>query len=316
NDPVYLQQAMALIFLIAGASLLIPLDGRSMLLAGLIPLGLQIALTWDYPLSANLPTVVSVFTAVMVAAVGSQSSHIARLGEFEGRKAKEDLLRARTDFVAMLTHDIKNPLGVIAGFAELVCQEEDLSPSGRDNMNQIQAATRKALMLAMNFLDASTIESDRLALQPGAVDVRRLLDRTIDFQRCLADVKKIGISVESDRLLPPVRGDEMLLDRAIGNLLSNAIKFTPHGGSIRIVARRSGGRAIEVAVEDSGGGIPREERARLFEPYRRGASRTDSSGLGLYIVKKIVEAHGGEVAPEDRSDADGGACFRMTLPVA
>ena len=305
NDPVFLVQSISVIFLIMGAGLLFPLNGRAMAVLGCIPVGVQAAVGMRFPVVENLAALLSSVSALAIACVGAESAFATRLGEFRGR-------RSRADFIAMLSHDIRNPLGAIIGFAELAREEADVSSDLLDTLKRIESAAHKALMLAANFLDVSRIEQGMLTLRRSPSDAGDLLRNVAQQHSSMAALKGIEIAVELGETLPLLDVDPVQIDRALSNLVDNAIKFSSSAGVVRISARRSGSN-VEIAVEDEGAGIPPGSAGALFHRYSPGTVRSDSTGLGLFIVKTIIEAHGGTVSAENR-EGRSGARFSVRLP--
>ncbi|MGH7858588.1 MAG: sensor histidine kinase, partial [Candidatus Binatia bacterium] len=236
------------------------------------------------------------------------------LGDWEGRAAKEALLRARSDFVAMLTHDIKNPLGAVSGYVSLLREEDPPPAEAREILARIEAANQTALLLATNFLDVSTIEASGVTISARPTDVGDLLRRILSEQRSQAETKGVDLALDARLDLPTLQADPGLLGRIFTNLIDNAIKFTPRGGAVRASARADGEGHLEVVVEDTGAGIPPDAMGRIFQRYSRASSRSDSTGLGLYIVRTFTEAHGGTVFAENRDDRLG-ARVGVRLPV-
>jgi PAS domain S-box-containing protein len=232
------------------------------------------------------------------------------------RKALE---QQRADFVAMLTHDIKNPLASILGYVDLLMEEtagrrtreeEDFLQRLRDNVLTINA-------LIGNYLDLAKVEAGQLVLHKTTQSVGDLLLRVVKQHGGVARRCRLALSVQIAPDIPAVIGDESALERVFTNLLRNALKFTPETGKIDVRMRRyPTENAVEVEIQDSGPGIASEDIPFLFERYRRTAitRHHEGTGLGLFIVKTFVEAHGGRV------EVDGnwgrGSCFRVILPTS
>lgn len=313
NDPPYLHQAMALVFTIMGTGLLFPFDGVTTLFLAGIPFLLQVLFTFDFDPMFNLPILTLSAMATLIASVGAASTFATRLSDYEARSSREALLQARSDLVAMLTHDIKNPLGVVSGYIEVLRDDADRSAEEHDILRRMAASNQMALMLAMNFLDVSKIEAGSVVVNRRPTDVRAVLERVVAHQRSQAEMRNIRLLEDVPADLPTLSADPALLDRVFANLFSNAIKFTPKGGSVKIAARREGDRLV-VAVEDSGAGIPPDALERIFGRFASSNARSDSTGLGLYIVKTFTEAHGGSVFAANRGDGHG-ARVGVSLPV-
>jgi signal transduction histidine kinase len=171
--------------------------------------------------------------------------------------------------------------------------------------------------LIQDLLDFSQLESGRLRLRPRPTDVDDLLEQALDSARALARDRRVELEVAPEaRGLRPVCDRERIL-QALGNLLANALRFSPPETSVRVRTRPVGGE-LRISVEDRGPGIPEEDLQRLFEPYRQ-AGRRDvphgarSVGLGLYIAKNVMDAHGGWISVE--SELGEGSVFTLGLPL-
>lgn len=218
--------------------------------------------------------------------------------------------RMRDDMVAMLSHDLKNPLAVVGSYLELV--EEDPNEAVLlDALPRMRASIDTALRLASNFVDASRIDGGFLKLRPRETSPNPVVAEVVQRFASLARLRGVELTCELGEL-PPARIDARLLERALENLISNAIQFSPRGGVVRVLTTAHGD-AILLEVHDQGPGIPEAERAALFGRFRTGSStRRDSTGLGLFIVRSIAEAHGGAASYE--AAPGGGSIFRVTLP--
>ena len=328
-DPNYTTLVIGTIFLVMGSGLLLPFNARAMALLGGTLLLFHIGLTIDFALAQNFPALFATFAAVVVATFGAQQLSEGRLSEYRARltqagllaakeevvRTQETLIRARNDFVAMLTHDIKNPLAAILGYLEILREQDDFLEEGkREVMAHMQAAAQNALTLATNFLEVSRIEADRLHLKPKPTDIAGIFQRATGQYRFLADLRKIRVVVDVEKELPRISLDEAAFDRVLANLLNNALQHTPPGGEIRLGAARLGDRTVEIVVEDTGEGIPADALGDLFARYSPAARRVDSTGLGLYIVRVFTNAHGGTVTAENRADGSG-ARFRIHLSI-
>ena len=224
-------------------------------------------------------------------------------------------LRQRADFLAMFAHDIKNPLGVILGYAGMLRKMGGPSLEQEDMVRRLEVNARAALSLVANYLDLSKIEAGRLILVKKPLGLNELLSRVGQQYEAEAQRQHITLEFHLQQELPAVEGDALALERVFANLVHNALKFTPKLGRVTI---RSGQQNSEVvvAVADTGPGIASEEVPFVFEKYRRAAvgQSREGVGLGLFIVKALVEAHAGRVEVE--STPGQGSCFSVYLPVA
>jgi len=214
-----------------------------------------------------------------------------------------------------LAHDIKNPLGVIMGYAEALHESLE-GPGAKDKLDmlgRIQDNGQRIVKLVTGFLEASKAEAGIINLEPKPVDLNLLLREAGQQQMALLRQKEISLQVDLKAGLPEILGDDLQLDRAFWNLVGNAIKFTPKQGVVKLRSWVENGK-ICASVSDTGMGISKDELPMLFTEFRRlkGSANVEGTGLGLFIVKTIVEAHGGTV--EAQSDVGKGTTFTVRLP--
>jgi two-component system sensor histidine kinase ResE len=252
---------------------------------------------------------VSLTLTAAVEANGSVRSYVAVIRDISERKAIE---RARADFAAMLTHDIRNPLAVVRGCAEMLAESE-LHAEDRESVAAIHHAAETIERLVVNLLMSATIEAGQLSLAPSRVPVDTLLTSTVEQFRAAASRQRVGLKVAPSEACGFVNGDRLQLERALGNLINNAIKYTGPGGNISVAATRQNGSVL-FQVRDDGPGIDDRELPYLFDKYRRvrGTQQIDGAGLGLYIVRHLIEAHGGSVTV--CSTPGEGSVFTIHLP--
>ncbi len=240
--------------------------------------------------------------------------------------AKKEKIRAETaeqkerlkmDLVSALAHDIKNPLGIIMGYAETMSDQfvgRSEEKANLDILERIQENAQRIVNLVTGFLEASKAEAGKISMQEHPVQLNVIVREVAQQQMGELRKKNISLNVDLDNSLPTVVGDKTQLDRVFWNLVGNAIKFTPAGGKITISSRRDDGYVC-VAVKDTGIGIPREELPVLFSQFRRlkGSAKIEGTGLGLFIVKTIIEAHKGTVHAE--SGNGQGSTFTVRMPI-
>jgi PAS domain S-box-containing protein len=233
--------------------------------------------------------------------------------------ARTNLERERADFCAMVTHDLKSPLTAILGYTDLLLTEYmNCSELERQKMvASIQQCTLKLFGLAEDFLTISRIESGNMKLKVGPEVVSRLVLEVLDDYTPRITKKGLKLVIDVQEEMPRTLVDARHMERAVANLLANAVNYTPKGGTVTVCARQtSGGKDIEVSVEDTGHGIAHEEQEKVFEKYYRSpkVAGVKGSGLGLAIVKAIAEAHGGSVGLV--SEPGAGSKFTMRVPVS
>jgi signal transduction histidine kinase len=242
--------------------------------------------------------------------------HLSRaFGTMTERLAELDRLKA--EFVSLATHELKTPINVIAGYAELLDEGlyGEMAPNQRQVVALIQDQTRSLTRLVNQLLDLSRFEAGGLPVEMQQVALGPLLEQVEDTFRALATQKQVNFDVETDPSLPKmvVLDADRIRHEVLGNLLSNAFKFTPTGGMVRVRAWAERG-SVNLEVSDDGVGIPPDQIQHIFDKYYQvGAeAKSQGAGLGLAIVKHVVEAHDGRVSA---ASAPGqGTRFHIVLP--
>jgi signal transduction histidine kinase/ActR/RegA family two-component response regulator len=237
--------------------------------------------------------------------------------EHSARAAAEQANRLKDQFLAVVSHELRTPLNAILGWAELLQSGKlDLAKGDRASRAILESAKRQAQLID-ELLDVARIMSGKLRLERSTVDLVETAHSAVAVVQPVIEAKHIQVDIESSPGLSTVFGDSSRLQQVIWNLLSNAVKFTPEGGTVRVRLHTAAGRA-EMVVADSGPGIPAEFLPHVFEPFRQADASTTRShaglGLGLSIVKQIVEAHGGTVTAEN-NPVGRGAVFTVRLPI-
>jgi signal transduction histidine kinase/DNA-binding response OmpR family regulator len=226
--------------------------------------------------------------------------------------------KRQADFTAMIAHDLRSPLMNIMGVVAVMTEGMfgSVTEDQKKWLARIQANSRSLVDLVSDFLDVSKLESDYVDVNRETVNLKGLIQKSIDSYRVLALDKRISIEGAVDASLPPVYADPRRLDQVLSNLLSNAIKFTGEEGVVEVGAVLEDAARVKIWVKDNGIGIAAGEIVQLFEKYRQGGNVKHSSdkgtGLGLVICKMIVEAHGGRIWVE--SSEGSGATFFFSLP--
>jgi signal transduction histidine kinase len=222
---------------------------------------------------------------------------------------------AREEFVAMLRHDINNPVTTALGYSEIILDR--LRAAGDETLAPLAASVLESLKtvadLVSNHLDMATIDRGAPALQPELFDLRALAADVVDRFRPSALEKNIDLAFWGER--SPLLADRRQLGRVLTNLLSNAVKYTPPGGRIAVTLA-AGAKHVTLAVADTGYGLAPDAVARLFTKYARFHRNRGipGTGLGLYLSKAIVDAHGGTL--DVVSTPGAGSTFTVRLPAA
>jgi signal transduction histidine kinase len=215
----------------------------------------------------------------------------------ERNAALETADRLKSEFLANVSYELRTPLNAIIGFSEILHQQYfgPLNERQIDYSQGIIDASQQLLNLINDILDIATIEAGYLQLELAPVGVAALLTDLVSFAGERARNRGLTLDLDCPADIGDVVGDQRRLKQAIYNLVSNAIKFTGQGGTIRLSARRENGE-LRIVVADNGVGIADQDQAHVFEKFTRiGGQRQGSGGLGLSLVKSLIELHGGRV---------------------
>ena len=226
--------------------------------------------------------------------------------------------RIRDEVLRIVAHDLRNPLNTIllsAGvLGELLGLAAEAHPAEKRQIDMIRRSVHRADRLIQDLLDVARVEARTLAIQPEPQSATALVHEAVDLHRTLAGEKEIRIEAELPESLPQVNADHDRILQVFSNLLDNAIKFTPEGGRITVRAE-PGVDEVVFSVQDTGPGIPEDQRARLFDPFWQARrARRAGAGLGLAIARGIVEAHGGRIHVE--SEVGKGTTMSFTVPTS
>jgi len=232
------------------------------------------------------------------------------------RREAERANRLKDEFLATISHELRNPLNAILGWAHLM-RLGNLTPANTERaVETIYRNAKSQAQLVADLLDVSRIISGKLRLDVRTVDVISIVDAAVDSIRPAADAKGIRLQTISDPGVGPISGDADRLQQIVWNLLTNAVKFTPKGGRIHVKVQRIDSH-VEIVVTDSGVGISKEFLPHVFDRFRQADASTTriygGLGLGLSIVHQLVDLHGGTVSVQSEGEGKG-ATFTITLP--
>jgi len=233
-----------------------------------------------------------------------------------GRRLVE-MHQLKNKFLGMAAHDLRNPLISIRGFAELMLDSiEDLDKdTQKEFLELIVGASGNMLSLINDILDVSAIESGRLELAPLETDLKSIIDKCAHLLSITAAKKDIKLKADLAEV-PQVVIDPGRIIQVVDNLISNAIKFSPEGSSVKVLLKQEGDH-VRLSISDEGPGISDDDKIKLFGEFQRLSALPtggeSSTGLGLAIAKKIVEAHNGTLGVS--SDYGKGSTFYFTLPL-
>jgi signal transduction histidine kinase len=222
----------------------------------------------------------------------------------------------KSEYVTNMSHELRTPLNAIIGFSEVLHEQMfgELNDRQLDYVNEVLEAGRHLLSLINDLLDLAKIEGGRMEVELSQVAVPAVLESAVSLHAERATRAGITLFLKSEPDEITVTADERRLRQVVFNLLSNAVKFTPTGGRVNISARTDDGH-VEIAVADTGPGIPAGDLERVFEEFEQSTDgkKVEGTGLGLPLSRKLVELHGGRLWVE--SEVGHGSTFRFTLPV-
>lgn len=234
--------------------------------------------------------------------------------------AAEEASRAKDRFVALVSHELKNPLTALIGFADMLVQPEapELDLAQQEAVNNIRGLGRQMGAVLEDLADLTRIESGQLRLRPEALPLESVVESALSSVQGLIEARGHTLTLDLPADLPPVWADGVRLTQVLTNLLNNACKYTPDGGTVSVSARLSSPALVEVTVRDNGPGIVSRDQARIFEPFFRSTDeavrRQPGSGLGLSITRHLVELQGGAIRFE--SAPGQGTAFSFTVLTA
>ncbi|MGK2857423.1 MAG: sensor histidine kinase [Thermoanaerobaculia bacterium] len=236
-----------------------------------------------------------------------KNAELARLNELKNQ------------FLGMAAHDLRSPLAVIRTYADFLNEDlaDAMNAEQKEFISIIAGSSDFMLRLIEDLLDVSAIEAGRLELELVETDLVPVVEHNVARSRMVAERKGIELKLELSGPIPRVNADARRIEQVLTNLISNAIKYSAPGTTVTVAMNSIEG-AVSIAVRDQGQGIPEDEVAQLFRPFGRtsvrGTAGEKSTGLGLLIVRKIVEGHRGSVAVTSR--VGEGSEFRVTIPAA
>jgi signal transduction histidine kinase len=222
--------------------------------------------------------------------------------------------RLKSDFVSMVSHELRAPLTNIQGGLELVLSSEDLCPPVQNNLTIIQSEVKRLIRLVQRILDVSVIESGQLTLNLGPIALRPLLRQVIEHVALSNKIHPIQLDIPPQAHL--ATADEERLTDIVTSLLQNAIKYSPDGGEIRVALRFDNDFAY-ISVKDHGVGISPDDISHLTEKFYRGhlSSHSHGYGLGLYFVNELIKAQGGRLTIESEGIRGKGSTVTFTVPL-
>jgi signal transduction histidine kinase len=210
---------------------------------------------------------------------------------------EKELSQLKSNFVSMVSHEFRTPLGIIQSSAELLRDflEEMRPPERQEQLESISRNTRRMAGMMEEILVLSRLDAGKLDFQPGVLDLNSFCRRVVD-EVLSATGRRCPIELSLNSIPSEARADERLLGHILTNLLSNAVKYSEAGAKVQLLTERDGSDAVCV-IRDEGIGIPEEDQQQLFKAFHRGSNvgTRPGTGLGLLLVKRCADLHGGKV---------------------
>jgi len=261
-------------------------------------------------------TVTATVISIVGVALGLHYRRLLKTADEQSRKA-EAANRVKDQFLANLSHELRTPVNAVIGWARLLASRKLDDAQTAKAVAGIQRAGWAQALLIEDLLDLSCIVSGKLRINPIAIRIQPIIESAVDSVRPAAAAKQITLGVSLDQQIGFMIGDPDRIRQIVWNLVSNAIKFTPPGGRVDIHLTKRG-EDVVIGIQDTGIGFETRVAAHLFQRFHQGDStptrKHGGLGLGLNIVRHLVELHGGTVTGWSAGE-NAGALFRVRLPM-
>lgn len=250
--------------------------------------------------------------------VGRDGKVIGCVVVFRDVTKEREVDRAKTEFVSLASHQLRTPLSAINWYAEMLIAGDagKVNPEQKEYLEEIYKGNQRMVDLVNSLLDVSRIELGTFAVEPTTVDLKEILDIIVSELKNKIETKKLIFKSRVDSKLKTYSGDPKLLNIIFQNLISNAVKYTPDKGEVRVEIKK-GVDDVSISVADSGIGIPTNQQDKIFSKLFRAdnvrETDTEGTGLGLYIVRSIIEQSGGKISFVSKQNK--GTVFTVLLPV-
>jgi signal transduction histidine kinase len=259
---------------------------------------------------------------VHLAPVILQNDFLGTVSIFRDITHEVEVDRLKSEFVATVSHELRTPMTAIKGYVDILA----MGAAGALNENQlhfldiVRNNIDRLNILVGDLLDISRIEAGRVTLNPQSVDLHAIAEDIVAdvLRRSQTEEKPMALSLDSPKRVPLVIGDSDRVRQILGNLVDNAFNYTPNNGTIRVSIHQQGNE-MQVDVQDNGVGIAVEDQSRIFERFFRGEHplvlATPGTGLGLPIVRQLVEMHNGRIWMTSSGVPGEGSTFSFALPI-
>lgn len=227
--------------------------------------------------------------------------------------------KAKTEFVSLASHQLRTPLSAIGWYTEMLINGDmgKLNKEQQENLEQVYKSNQRMVALVDSLLNVSRVELGTFAFDPVETDMSEIVDQVLGELKPQVTAKKLKVEININKATPNIHIDKKIAQIIIQNLLSNAIKYTPDKGKVNVVLKKLGKDQIQLEVTDTGYGIPRNQRHKIFTKLFRADNvvqkDVDGNGLGLYLVKEVVEEIGGSI--DFNSQENKGTTFTVKLPI-
>jgi len=254
----------------------------------------------EFPIDISLSPLPSDAGVLMVSAIRDMTDHRRLEDELRARTRElEEADRQKDDFLSAVAHELRNPLSALANVAHILHSSQVDAAVQQRVSNVIERQAAFMARLVEDLLDLARVRCGKFTLRRESIDLRTVVPTAVEFSHPLIEARNHHLEVTPPAEPLWVSGDPNRLVQVVSNLLTNAAKYTPEGGQIRLTALREDGAAV-VRVRDDGAGIPHEMLSRVFELFTQvgaaGEDRAGGLGIGLSLVRRLVELHGGTVA--------------------
>lgn len=282
---------------------------RSWVLAGALSASLAAGAVFSLLISPML-------SVVCIALVGTTTVVAVRRALADPRspaaQAALGVAQRQSTIVAAASHEIRNPLTMVAASARLLADGDDpMSEQQRKFLAVVLQQSDQAISIADDLLVQARIDAGKFSINPTPTDLVKLVREVVEAMRPIASHRQQTLLLDLPQYVPPIRLDPRAVRQSLANLLMNAVRHTSEGRTIT-TRLRDNSSAVVLMVLDDGDGMSKDERRRLFEPFESGDLLGDGTGLGLNITRQLVEAHGGRILIDTRMRE--GTAIMITLP--